>query len=77
MTFLILLKLLFLDCADLYKQGYKQDGVYTINPDGLGEFQVSSMVHSHSLHHHAITLKNCFHQFFTDLIHQLKSLSGI
>ncbi|XP_028391584.1 ficolin-1-like isoform X2 [Dendronephthya gigantea] len=28
-------------CADLYKLGVRQDGVYTINPDGLGSFKVS------------------------------------
>ncbi|XP_028418007.1 microfibril-associated glycoprotein 4-like isoform X2 [Dendronephthya gigantea] len=28
-------------CADLYKSGVKEDGVYTIDPDGLGSFNVS------------------------------------
>ena len=27
-------------CADLYKSGVRQDGVYTIDPDDLGAFQV-------------------------------------
>ncbi|CAB3990904.1 Hypothetical predicted protein, partial [Paramuricea clavata] len=27
-------------CADLYKSGVRKDGVYVINPDGLGSFQV-------------------------------------
>jgi hypothetical protein len=27
-------------CASLYKSGTRYDGVYTINPDGLGSFQV-------------------------------------
>ncbi|XP_028413263.1 ficolin-1-like [Dendronephthya gigantea] len=27
-------------CAHLYHQGIRQDGVYTINPDGLGSFEV-------------------------------------
>ena len=27
-------------CADLYKQGHKTDGVYKIDPDGLGSFSV-------------------------------------
>ena len=28
-------------CADLYKQGIKEDGVYSIDPDGGGSFNVS------------------------------------
>ncbi len=28
-------------CADLYKSGVRQDGVYTIDPDGMGPFNVS------------------------------------
>ena len=28
------------NCADLYKSGSKISGVYKINPDGLGEFEV-------------------------------------
>ena len=28
-------------CSNLYKSGTRYDGVYTINPDGLGSFQVS------------------------------------
>ena len=27
-------------CSDLYKSGVRQDGVYTVDPDGLGSFQV-------------------------------------
>ena len=27
-------------CADLYKSGKRNSGVYTINPDGLGAFDV-------------------------------------
>jgi hypothetical protein len=27
-------------CSSLYKSGERKDGVYTINPDGLGSFQV-------------------------------------
>ena len=27
-------------CADIYKKGIKTDGVYTIDPDGQGSFQV-------------------------------------
>jgi hypothetical protein len=27
-------------CADLYKSGVRQDGVYTIDPDGMGPFPV-------------------------------------
>ena len=28
------------DCAELYKSGKRNSGVYTINPDGSGEFDV-------------------------------------
>ena len=28
------------NCCDLYKRGHKSDGIYTIDPDGLGSFQV-------------------------------------
>ena len=28
------------DCKTLYDNGVRQDGVYTINPDGLGAFDV-------------------------------------
>ena len=28
------------DCAELYKSGQQNSGVYTINPDGLGAFDV-------------------------------------
>ncbi|CAB4021383.1 Hypothetical predicted protein, partial [Paramuricea clavata] len=28
------------NCSSLYKSGERKDGVYTINPDGLGSFQV-------------------------------------
>ena len=28
------------DCAELYKSGIQSSGVYTINPDGLGAFDV-------------------------------------
>lgn len=28
------------DCADLYKKGYRTDGVYSIDPDGKGAFKV-------------------------------------
>ena len=28
------------DCAELYKSGIRNSGVYTINPDGLGTFDV-------------------------------------
>ena len=27
-------------CADIYNRGTRKDGVYTINPDSLGSFQV-------------------------------------
>lgn len=27
-------------CADIYKKGFKTDGVYTIDPDGQGAFKV-------------------------------------
>ena len=30
------------NCAEVYKSGDKISGVYKINPDGLGEFQVFS-----------------------------------
>lgn len=36
-TFLFLGK----SCADLYKSGERKDGLYTIDPDGAGSFQVS------------------------------------
>ena len=28
------------NCCDLYKRGHKSDGIYTIDPDGLGSFPV-------------------------------------
>ena len=28
------------NCGEIFKSGKKQNGVYTINPDGLGNFQV-------------------------------------
>ena len=33
----------FTDCAELYKKGFKEDGVYTISPDGFRSFQVGSV----------------------------------
>ena len=32
--------IVYKNCADLYKSGSKISGVYKINPDGLGEFEV-------------------------------------
>jgi hypothetical protein len=36
----LLLTVLEKSCASLHKSGTRYDGVYTINPDGLGSFQV-------------------------------------
>ena len=32
--------IVYKNCADLYKSGSKISGVYKIDPDGLGEFEV-------------------------------------
>ena len=34
------LNILGLSCSDLYQKGTRTDGVYTIDPDGLGAFKV-------------------------------------
>ena len=34
-------------CADLYKQGNTKDGIYSIDPDGGGSFNVSCDITSH------------------------------
>ena len=34
------LNILGLNCSDLYQKGMRTDGVYTIDPDGLGAFKV-------------------------------------
>ena len=34
------LNILGLSCSDLYQKGTRTDGVYTVDPDGLGAFKV-------------------------------------
>ena len=34
------------DCEDLHKAGARQDGIYTIDPDGQGSFQVKCDMHT-------------------------------
>ena len=35
------------DCRHLYDDGYKEDGVYIINPDNIEEFDVYCELSSH------------------------------
>ena len=37
---LVVLFLVYKNCAEIYQFGIKINGVYKINPDGLGEFEV-------------------------------------
>ena len=37
---MIILFSVYKNCAEVYKSGDKISGVYKINPDGLGEFEV-------------------------------------
>ena len=39
-VYLLLLSCIFSDCSDLLKSGHTQSGVYSVNPDGKGHFNV-------------------------------------